>query len=329
MKINSFYILILVLVAGLFFITRKLYHGSSQAWVGVAQAKDYTISSEKQATVKSIHVVQGQAIETGDTLVQLSSLKLVQDMEKMGSKIKAMQTEKEEKKNLAYSEMELIRSTQAIDINKLEKEIAQAESELKLNRSIAGNTNEVGTDSPGSPLEEKIKSLKEEIMLRNQSTKIKLNDITVKSNTDQTVLQNQIELLQNELILLQKERESLVKISLAAGVVESVPVKPGDEVDAYTKLISVLPTHPTSVIGYLQNEKNNPPIGTRVQIAGYESRWKTAQGKVIGYGAVTSLPDILQKSTAVKAFGKEVFIEMPLQNDFSTGEKILIRLWED
>jgi HlyD family secretion protein len=50
---------------------------------------------------------------------------------------------------------------------------------------------------------------------------------------------------------------------------------------------------------------------------------------VIGYGAVTSLPDILQKSTAVKAFGKEVFIEMPLQNDFSTGEKILIRLWED
>ena len=326
MKVNSFYILIVILIVGMFFVTRKLYHGDGQAWVGVAEARDYTISSEKQATVQSIHVVQGQAIKKGDTLIQLSSLKLVQDIERLQNKIATLQSEKKEKKNLANSDIELVRSMQTIEISQLEKEITQADSEIKLNKSITGTN---GNESLVSPLEEKITSLKEEINLRNQSTRIKINDITVKNNADQALLQNQIQLLQNELTLIQKEKENLVKISLADGVVETVPVKTGDEVDAYTELISVLPTHPTAVVGYLQSEKNAPPIGTKVQIQGYNARWKSSNGKVIGYGAVTSLPDILQKSTAVKAFGKEIFIELPLQNDFSTGEKILIRLWEE
>jgi HlyD family secretion protein len=316
----------MVLVAGLFFITINLYHGGSQAWIGIAEARDYTVSSEKQATVQSVHVVQGQAIKKGDTLIQLSSLKLVQDIERLQNKISTLQSEKEEKKNMAVSDIELIRSLHAIDINKLEKEITQAESEIKLNKSIAGTN---GNDSQVSPLEEKIKSLKEEINLRNQSTQIKINDNSVKNKADQALIQNQIQLLQNELLLLQKEKNNLIKISLADGVVETIPIKTGDEVDAYTKLLSVLPTHPTSVVGYLQSEKNNPPIGTQVQILGYNARWKSAEGKVIGYGAITALPDILQKSTAVKAFGKEIFIDLPTQNDFSTGEKLLIRLWEE
>jgi HlyD family secretion protein len=46
---------------------------------------------------------------------------------------------------------------------------------------------------------------------------------------------------------------------------------------------------------------------------------------VIGYGSVAELPEILQKSTAVKAFGREIFIEIGLENNFANGEKVLIR----
>ena len=158
---------------------------------------------------------------------------------------------------------------------------------------------------------------------------IRVNDLILKSNTDQSLIQNQIDLLKDELNLLQKEKASLIKVSLADGVVESIPVKPGDEVDAYTRLVSVLPTHPTSAIAYLQAKAVSPAIGTQVQVQSYDAHSNTTEGKVIGYGAVTSLPDILQKATAVRAFGKEVFIELPAQNEFSTGEKLLIKLWEE
>jgi hypothetical protein len=128
---------------------------------------------------------------------------------------------------------------------------------------------------------------------------------------------------------MNREKASLVKIATNDGVVESIYVKEGEQLDAYTRLVSILPRNPTSVIGYLQAEKSFPPIGMRVQVLGYDARWKSVEGKVIGYGAITALPEILQKATAMKAFGKEIFIELPAQNDFSTGEKLLIRLWEN
>ncbi len=320
--------MILVLVGALYFITRKLYNGSGKSWVGVAEAKDYTISSEKQATVFSIHVVQGQTIAAGDTLIKLSSLSLVQDIEKLENRIATLQSEKIEKQSLVKSEIELLKSGSAIDVNQLQKEINQAESELTLNKNLTAELKLNTNQSQISPLEEKVNALKAEITLRSQSLQIKIQDLTVKNTTDQSLLLNQIRLFQNELSLMRKEKLGLVKVASADGVVESIPVKQGEEVDSYTNLLSILPKSPTSVIGYLQAEKDNPAIGTKVQLQGYEARWKTVEGKVIGYGAITALPEILQKSTAVKAFGKEIFIEMPAQNNFSTGEKLLIRLWE-
>ena len=106
-------------------------------WCGCR--RDYTISSDKQATVQSIHVVQGQAIRAGDTLVQLVSMKLVQDMTKLDSKVQTLESEKVDKKKLSASEIELIRSAHAIEINNLKKEIAEAESELRLNKEITGD----------------------------------------------------------------------------------------------------------------------------------------------------------------------------------------------
>jgi multidrug resistance efflux pump len=329
MKINSFYVLVLVLLAVLFFATKKLYNGSGKSWVGVAEAKDYTITSEKQSTVLSIHVVQGQAIDAGDTLIQLMSVALVQDIEKLASRIGLLQSEKIEKQNLVKSDIALLQSSHSIEINGLEKEISEAESELQLNRNLTADLKLNNNQPTVSPLEEKVKSLKEEIVLRKNSLQIKISDINQKNHASQSQLQNQIQLLQNELILLKREKTGLVKVAGSDGVVESISVKQGEEVDAYTNLISILPKSPTSAVGYLHAEKNNPAIGTKVQLLGYDARWKTAEGKVIGYGAITELPEILQKSTAVKAFGKQLFIELPAQNDFSTGEKLLIRLWEN
>ncbi len=319
---------VVTLLVGLFFITHKLYNGSGKSWVGVAEAKDYTISSEKQATVHSIHVVQGQAIHAGDTLIQLSSVALVQDIEKLENRIGLLQSEKKEKQSLVKSDLALLNSSHSIEVNQLEKEIKEAQSELQLNKSLTADLKLNNRQPQASPLEEKIKSLEEEIVLRNKSLQIKTSDINQKNDANQSLLQNQIQLLQNEWSILKRENLGLVKVAASDGVVASIPVKQGEEVDSYTNLISILPKSPSSAVGYLQAEKNNPAIGTKVQLLGYDARWKTAEGKVIGYGAITALPEILQKSTAVKAFGKEIFIELPAQNDFSTGEKLLIRLWE-
>jgi hypothetical protein len=79
------------------------------------------------------------------------------------------------------------------------------------------------------------------------------------------------------------------------------------------------------VIGYMVGRKEPMPVGTVVSVLSFDKHATASNGKVIGYGAVVELPEILQKSTAVKAFGQEIFIEISPDNQFASGEKVLIR----
>ena len=139
------------------------------------------------------------------------------------------------------------------------------------------------------------------------------------------MLDNQVRLLQRERDMHLEEKNNLRKVAMVDGVVENVFVKPGEQVDAYSELLSVNPVHPTTVVGYLVGKKNALPIGADVVIRSHENPQWTTTGKVIGYGSVVALPEILQKATAVTGFGREFFVEIPAQNSFANGERVLIR----
>jgi HlyD family secretion protein len=108
-------------------------------------------------------------------------------------------------------------------------------------------------------------------------------------------------------------------------VVENVLVKQGEQVAAYTPLLSLNPVHPTTVVGYVVGRKVTFPIGAEVSVRSQENPTLISTGKVIGYGSVVPLPEILQKSTAVTGFGREFFVEIESQNNFANGERVLIR----
>jgi HlyD family secretion protein len=137
--------------------------------------------------------------------------------------------------------------------------------------------------------------------------------------------QNQEILLRSELAMLKVQQNGLVKISDFNGVVENVYVKAGEVVEEYTDLLAVLPSAPGSVVAYMASGANPPVIGSLISVVGVGDPDLSVEGKVIGHGSIVPLPDILQKATAVKAFGKEIFIEIPVGNTFSTGEKVLVK----
>jgi HlyD family secretion protein len=156
---------------------------------------------------------------------------------------------------------------------------------------------------------------------------IKISDLRKDHALDQTQLINQIKLSERELVLLFEEKKKLSKYAVNDGVIGNVYIKAGEQVNAFTPLLSVTPLRPTTVIAYLVGPKTSSyTVGSKVNVKAYGLQ-STADvpGKVIGYGSVTELPEILQKSTAVKAFGREVFIEISGDNDFANGQKVLVK----
>jgi multidrug resistance efflux pump len=325
MRFNGFYIFVLVLLGAMLFLTLKFFRGSGHASVGVTNSRVYKINSEKSALVKSIPVVAGQEVKEGQLLVELSSSELEMSMEKLIHKIAVLHSDQLEKAKLANSKIALIRAEDGIKVEELNTDIAESETDLSLNRQIVKSHNIKWDSTTEQPVTQKINALKKQRTKQEEASTIRIQDIIQENRTEQSLIENQVTLLQRELDLLYEEKKKLSKYANSGGVVESVFVKQGEQVSAFTALLSLNSVHPTTVVGYLVGKKESLPVGSEVKVRSYEKSGNETPGKIIGYGSVVELPEILQKSTAVKAFGREVFIEITPDNQFAAGEKVFIR----
>ncbi|HEY9045325.1 MAG TPA: biotin/lipoyl-binding protein [Ohtaekwangia sp.] len=325
MKINWFYILTAAMFTALLFITAIYFKGSGHASVGIAYSRGYKISIERAAQVKSIAVVPGQEVKAGDILVTLVSDELEMEIKKLSGRISILRSEYQEKETLASADIAYIRAQRDIAVGEVDADITETQSELSLNQQLANEYTGALDSAHTRPVAEKIQALKLQRNNHRKAAEQQLQNVQLNQMATQRSLENQVHVLEQELALLLAEQKNLTRYAAADGVVETVFMKEGEQVNAYTPLLSVNPAHPSTVISYLTGRKNGQHIGTPVTVSSYDHPDLFSAGHIIGYGSVVELPEILQKSTAVKAFGREVFIEIDAVNDFAAGEKVLIR----
>ncbi len=325
-RLNSFYIIIGLLFVTLLTVNTRYFKGSN-AFLGVTYAKKYQINSEKSATVINSYVVPGQTVSIGQLLVELESPELELEIRKLEKEIQHLETEIIEKQKLLESELQLLESEKRIVQNDVDSEVQQIESKITLNKTLSENLVNVTTVPDSlSELQLQKQSILEKGALEIDAINIQINDIQQDHQFDQSQIKATIDITKQELEWRLLEQEKLNKYALFDGVIDNVNIKPGEQVEAYTALLSINPVHPTTIVGYLVGSKDrNRELGDIVTIRSTEQANIGTEGKIIGFGSITELPEILQKSTAVKAFGLEVFIEISENNDLPVGEKVMIK----
>ena len=133
------------------------------------------------------------------------------------------------------------------------------------------------------------------------------------------------ELATQELAWKERMLNNLTRIAQNDGVVERVYVKPLEQVDSYTPLLSINPRHPTSVLGYLVGQKDrNRQIGDTVTVRSSQESSLITTGVITGFGSVVALPAILQNSSSITTFGLEIYVKIPEKNPLPVGEKVII-----
>jgi multidrug resistance efflux pump len=326
MKFNFYYVLIFVLFTLMVVISFRYFRGSAYTTVGITYARQHTISTDKAATVTAIQVVPGQQVKAGDLLITLSSTEMEMDLDRLANRITALKSERAEKVKLTNSEIAYIRAQLDIELEEIESVITRTEGELELNRSLTTQTTGNPTEQPvTNPHEERVKSLRRQLEMRKEARSIRIRDVLQRHQLELQLMDNQISLLDREHELMLKEKTSLTKYAATDGVVDNVLAKKDEQVEAYAPLLSINPVNPTTVVGYMVGRKEVLPVGSEVVVKSGGHLPKEIRGKVIGYGSVVPLPEILQKSMAVKAFGRELFIEIPTDNNFAVGERVIIR----
>lgn len=323
MRYIWFYALVGAFFIGMLVISFRFFRGSGETAIGLARSKEYKISSAYTAVVSRVSVVPGMEVKEGDVLLELTSPELEMEVSKLSSRVRLLETEKEEKKKLAHAEAARARTEMQIQLDGVEADLAELQAEIRLNTQITGQS---ATPDSASPQAIKLNALQQQRERLREALDLELQNISQRAAIDQKMLENQIAMLQHELSLLGQERMQMRKLASVPGVVENVFVKAGEQADAFSPLVEIIPRHPTTVVAYLVGKQAETfPIGSRVTVISNHGQRVEVAGTVSGYGSVTQLPEILQKATAVKAFGQEVFIEIPAENSLANGEKVLIR----
>ena len=324
-KINSFYLIIGLAFATMLSVNTQYFKGSN-AFLGVTYAKKYQINAEKPAVIEQTHVVSGQTVAPGQILVEMSSPELQLEIQKLEKEIEIYRSEMDEKQKLMESELSLFTAEKRLIQNETESKIKQLETELQLNRKLTSQLIDIpATDSlSGKSLE--IEALRARGLLELDAVEIRIKDLRQDHQFDQSQILANIDFAQQELNWKLAEQQKLNKYATFSGVIDNVYVKPGEQVQAFSSVVSINPVHPSTVVGYLVGSKDRDrELGEEVMVRSLEQSNIETLGKIIGFGSVVELPEILQKSTAVKAFGLEIFIEITEENRLPVGEKVMIK----
>tara|TARA_Y100001935_G_scaffold217449_1_gene189616 strand:- start:55779 stop:56762 length:984 start_codon:yes stop_codon:yes gene_type:complete len=325
-KINSFYVLIFLMFASLMAINTKFFKGS-KSFLGITYAREYKINIERAAYVEDVYVVPGQAVQPGDLLVQLSSSELDLEIEKLHKEIEQAQSKIEERNKLLSSKLALYEAERTMIKTDRDHELAAIQNKIDLNRRLTAQLNQnINVEDSLTALQLELISIRQKAEQRIDEIDIKVLDTKQEYEFDLAQEKAVIDLAQQELDWKLREKNNLNRYASFPGVIENVYIKAGEQVEAFSSLVSINPEHPTSVVGYLVGKKErDKKLGEEVIISSLEHKELTTTAKIIGFGSVVELPDILQKSTAVKAFGLEVFLEIPESNPLPVGEKIIVK----
>lgn len=268
------------------------YKGESTGFYGIADAREVVVNSGNPVEIKKIHVVQGQSIREGDTLVELRRPELDMKINEITLQISQMKTQK-------YAKINSIKS----QIKELE---AQYERNKKLTaelKSFRKQNSSANQDDSQNPLLIKIENLKKELQLAVSPAQIK-----------------------EELNLLLAEKEKLTIYAQINGIIGSVNAKEGEKVSPFTPIITLHTKSPSYVKGYIHEDVyNKVNVGQKVTIASLSDPNNKIEGEVVGVGSrIVEYPVRLRKRPDFQIWGREIIIRIPSENNLLLGEKVRI-----
>lgn len=320
----SFYWFTGLLLISLLLINTQFFKGNT-SFLGVSYSDAYTINSDRAATIIRTYVSPGETVSASDTLITLYSPELELDIEKLRKELILMQSEIEEKNELLESELALFDSEKQQSTQSFNAEINQLAQRLALQKQLVGIESALGDSDQNNELELQIESLKQQLSLELQAIEIRVNDVNQEHLFDVSQIRARQELARQELQWKERMVDNLTRVAQADGVVERVYVKPQEQVDSFTPLLTLNPRHPTSIVGYLVGQKDrNKELGDTVLVRSSEQSSLISSGVITGFGSVVALPNILQNSSSITTFGLEIFIEIPEDNPLPVGEKVII-----
>ncbi len=307
----------------------------SSSFYGIADTKEMVINDEFAVEIRKIHVVAGQRVTAGDTLVEVKRPELDLKIAEMSRELAELRKQTSAHVDLSRSEVLQHRTEQEALVNDLRGQLRELEVQLETNRalvselrSIKKGTGDVPDSGLTNPITVKIQQLRKALELALDSSHIGVNRLNSALSYEGEPLVERANGLQKELDLLLEAKQQAFKVAQISGFVGAVCFREGERVSPFTPICSLHTESPSFVRGYIhENAYSQVAVGQKVRVQSIANRRTRVAGDVIGVGArIVEYPVQLRKTPELMVWGREVTIKIPDTNGFLLGEKVLISI---
>ena len=307
-----------------------LYQGKAAMFKGIAEASETIISVPSATEIVKVHVVPGQEIQVGDTIVEINRPDLTLRISEVTRELDAIEGRS------SLSSAEIDQKVAEVKANyesrrlMLNAEIRNLETEYQKNKEISAklkslsNSKSGGSDNDAMAM--RIKSLKTELSLASKSANEQIALLRGSNRLQKTSGKSEAENLKKELAELEKQQEELVQIAKENWVVGDVNVRDGEKVSSFAPIVTLTHKRPTLVRGYINEQiYQNMDMGEAVKVTTLAGTGKAVEGEVVGLSSrIVPFPTRMWKMPEFPIYGREVTIKIPEDNPFLLGEMVTI-----
>ncbi len=328
MKINLLYIIWLVALLVSAWIVRDFMGQSEHTFFATAETEPLLLNAEYPTLVQNICVEVGKYVKKGDTLAILSSTDFDKTSAERRIQILQYETEKSSKNEILKKDIELFLARQTARTNELKAQIKVLETEEAIQNSLKSAIFEGKNDQKVTVKKEQIAGLTESIRQVEVQTQEQLKQYEAQRQANENITHSKITQLNQDLNFIHNEKGKLIMLAPIEGYIEQILVSKNTVVPQYKEMFKINPKKPNKIIGFIHEMADIPfQLGDTVRLASSARPTISIVGRLIGSNPkLVELPIRLRKFMEVRAWGREVFIELPDSNQFYIGEKIVVTL---
>lgn len=327
MRINFLYVLLFAAILGSAYLIRSLYGQQRQVFIGTAETEPRTLNLEHAVAVRACRVQVGDFVRRGDTLAILERSELIHRTVKAQQDQADLRTAQADAQQVFGQERQILLTRQAAQRSELAHQMATLRTEDSLKRVLA---HAIYPDAPydNAALRQRLTALQAEQAQLDRQIAAQISHLEARraAQRNNTALR-QAE-VQQDLAFVAEERNQLWLLAPCDGFVEQLSLGNGQILPAYRDLVKINPQTPNRVIGFLYESADIPfRLGDTVLLESAVRTLPPLSGRITGSSPkLVELPYRLRKFTELRAWGREVYIQVPPNNSFYIGEKIRISL---
>ncbi len=322
---NMFYVTVITTGLFLFLVLRPDFH-QELSFYGFAESRATEINYNYPVVVDRILVKPGQMVEAGEVLLHLSrrkSKEFLADQDFRIAELKAKAALWEQKLKNQIEELTIDQQTRLAEI---EGKIQRTEKELAYKKSLVQDLQSIQPEQPTySPLAELLEKYEREKVDLKLLYDSRITGLKEEVSLGRSPYHEQIKryLAEKDFDESQKVQPIVVRAP-TKGLVGTVSCKEEEHIPSYSTLLTFYEPHSGLIKGYVHEDLTlEVKLGQAFTISSLKDEQVQYPGTVIGLGSrIVEIPSRLRKIETVKAYGREVLIEVCKDNSFLQKEKV-------